>query len=62
MSQKATNSQTISKIFTSRKIILDLAKLRGFNIDDYEFDVEINGSTTVTPDYVPDYKEAESEE
>lgn len=36
MSQKATNSQTISKIFTSRKIILDLAKLRGFNIDDYE--------------------------
>ena len=36
MSQKATNSQTISKIFTSRKIILDLAKERGFNIDDYE--------------------------
>lgn len=36
MSQKATNSQTISKLFTSRKIILDLAKNRGFNIDDYE--------------------------
>ena len=36
MSQKATNSQTISKIFSSRKIILDLAKKRGFNIEDYE--------------------------
>ena len=36
MSQKATNSQTISKIFTSRKIMLDLAKERGFDIDDYE--------------------------
>ena len=36
MSQKATNSQTISKIFASRKIILDLAKLRGYNTDDYE--------------------------
>jgi len=36
MSQKATNSQTISKLFTSRKIILDLAKERGFNTDDYE--------------------------
>ena len=34
--QKAANSQMISKIFTSRKIILDLAKERGFNIDDYE--------------------------
>mgnify|MGYP001419433703 CR=1 FL=1 len=36
MSQKSTNSQTISKIFTSRKIILDLAKHRGFNIEEYE--------------------------
>ncbi len=35
-SQKAANSQTISKIFTSRKIILDLAKERGFNTEDYE--------------------------
>ena len=36
MSQKASNSQTISKIFTSRKIMLDLAKERGFDISDYE--------------------------
>jgi len=36
MSQKATNSQTISKIFSSRKIILDLAKKRGFDIEEYE--------------------------
>ena len=36
MSAKSTNSQTISKIFSSRKIILDLAKHRGFNIEDYE--------------------------
>jgi len=35
-SQKAANSQTISKIFTSRKIILNLAKKRGFNTEDYE--------------------------
>jgi len=34
--QKPVNSQTISKIFTSRKIILDLAKERGFNTDDYD--------------------------
>jgi len=33
-----------------------------FNIDAYDFEVEISGSTTATPDYVPDYKEAESEE
>jgi len=36
MSQKAANSQTISKIFSSRKIILDLAKKRGFNVEEYE--------------------------
>ena len=36
MSQKASNSQTISKIFTSRKVMLDLAKERGFDISDYE--------------------------
>jgi len=36
MSQKAANSQTISKIFSSRKIILDLAKNRGFNVEEYE--------------------------
>ena len=36
MSKKATNSQTISKIFSSRKIILDLAKKRGYNIEEYE--------------------------
>lgn len=35
MSSKATNSQTISKIFRSRKIILELAEKRGFNIDEY---------------------------
>jgi hypothetical protein len=33
-----------------------------FTVDAYDFDVEVNGSTTVAPDYVPDYKEAESEE
>ena len=33
---KATNSQTISKIFRSRKILLDLAERRGFNIDNYK--------------------------
>ena len=36
MSAKSTNSQTISKIFSSRKIILDLAKHRGFNTEEYE--------------------------
>ena len=36
MSSKATNSQTISKIFRSRKNILELAEKRGFNIDDYK--------------------------
>ena len=36
MSSKATNSQFTSKIFTSRKIILDLAKTRGFNTSQYE--------------------------
>lgn len=33
-SQKTT-SQTISKLYKSRKIILELAKRRGFDIDDY---------------------------
>uniref|UniRef100_A0A6C0KC44 RNA polymerase subunit H/Rpb5 C-terminal domain-containing protein n=1 Tax=viral metagenome TaxID=1070528 RepID=A0A6C0KC44_9ZZZZ len=33
---KATNSQTIAKIFRSRKIMLDLAERRGFNIDQYK--------------------------
>ena len=36
MSQKGANSQTISKIFSSRKNILDLAKKRGFNVEEYE--------------------------
>ena len=36
MSKKATNSQTISKLFSSRKIILDLAKKRGYDVGDYE--------------------------
>ena len=35
MSQKKTNSQSISKIFLSRKIILNLAERRGFDISDY---------------------------
>ena len=34
--QKALNSQTISKIYSSRKIILDLAKRRGYDISQYE--------------------------
>ena len=34
--QKTLNSQMIAKIFASRKIILDLAKSRGFNIENYE--------------------------
>ena len=33
---KATNSQFIAKIFTSRKIILDLAKERGYDTSQYE--------------------------
>jgi len=32
---KITNSQIISHLFNSRKIILDLAKRRGFNIEEY---------------------------
>ena len=36
MSSKATNSQFTSKIFTSRKIILDLAKERGYDTSQYE--------------------------
>lgn len=35
MSQKNQNSQTIAKIFASRKIILDQAERRGYNIDNY---------------------------
>ena len=34
-SAKITNSQIISHLFNSRKIILDLAKRRGFNIEEY---------------------------
>tara|TARA_X000000368_G_scaffold416992_1_gene412200 strand:- start:4706 stop:5347 length:642 start_codon:yes stop_codon:yes gene_type:complete len=34
--QKTLNSQMISKIFNSRKVILDLAKSRGFNTDNYD--------------------------
>ena len=34
--QKAQNSQTIAKIFASRKIILDQAERRGYNIDNYK--------------------------
>lgn len=33
-----------------------------FNIDAYDFDVEISGSTTATPDYVPEYKEVGDEQ
>ena len=36
MSKKASNSQTISKIYSSRKIMLDLAIERGFDTTDYE--------------------------
>ncbi len=32
---KITNSQIISHLFNSRKIILDLAKRRGFNVEEY---------------------------
>lgn len=35
MSTKNTNSQLVSKIFKSRKIILDLAKKRGFETEEY---------------------------
>ena len=34
-SAKITNSQIISHLCNSRKIILDLAKRRGFNIEEY---------------------------
>ena len=43
---KITNSQIISKIFNSRKIILDLAKKRGFNTEDYD-DFTINDILTL---------------
>ena len=33
-SQK-TNSQTVSNLYKSRKVILDLAKRRGFSVEDY---------------------------
>ena len=36
MTSKATNSQTIAKIFKSRKIMLELAERRGYNIDQYK--------------------------
>jgi DNA-directed RNA polymerase subunit H len=36
MSQKNQNSQTIAKIFASRKIILNQAERRGYNIDNYK--------------------------
>lgn len=36
MAQKSINSQTISKIYQSRKIILDLAKKRGFDTSDFD--------------------------
>ena len=36
MSSKATNSQTIAKIYKSRKTMLNLAERRGYNIDDYK--------------------------
>ena len=41
MSAKTTNSQTISNIFRSRKIILDQAAIKGFNISEYD-DFSIN--------------------
>ena len=36
MSSKATNSQTIAKIYKSRKTMLNLAERRGYKIDDYK--------------------------
>ena len=36
MTSKATNSQTIAKIFKSRKIMLDLAERRGYNTEQYK--------------------------
>ena len=36
MSQKATNSETIANIFNSRINILELARRRGFNTENYE--------------------------
>ena len=35
MTSKATNSQTIAKIFKSRKIMLNLAERRGYNTEQY---------------------------
>ena len=35
-SKKPTNSQTISNIYLSRKIMLDLAKHRGFDVSAYD--------------------------
>ena len=35
MTSKATNSQTIAKIYKSRKIMLNLAERRGYNIEQY---------------------------
>ena len=36
MTSKATNSQTIAKIYKSRKIMLNLAERRGYNTDQYK--------------------------
>ena len=36
MTSKATNSQTIAKIYKSRKIMLNLAERRGYNIEQYK--------------------------
>ena len=33
---KVTNNQIIAKLFNSRKVILDLAKTRGFNTEEYD--------------------------
>ena len=33
-----------------------------FTVDSYDFDVEVSGSTTVSPEYVPEYKEANDEQ
>ena len=47
MSKKASNSQTISKIYSSRKIMLDLAKERDFDVSEYE-DFTINEIQVLT--------------
>ena len=48
MSQKATNSETIANIFNSRKIILDLAQRRGYNIEEYQnFSINVCVHTAV---------------